>query len=402
MAATWTPSNATTLYDRARVGQLSLVSAEIQLLALPFTRFRKLASLVNTLEAQIEDGGDSPEVNRLLLEALRAGILHQVDASAAEPVLRAIERFEAGESERWEQVREGTLPEVQGSLEEQLAERLRVGADYVERDDMLEGRLNLMAGVEAWLQAWELLKALVGAELQSLESVQDAYPEIETVLTEWISDFTFTLGVAAVENHDYRDRRLRFVREALERFPNEDPDVLIDLESAKAASLWALGERNEAETTYVELVKRFPDFAWAAINWAAEYWVWDDRPCEFEKAELILTRALARPKLKNRADLLEHLGDLYRAWDKPELVARFEEEYELAAARERREELEREEDEFEAHDAHGDYLPLKAATPLRMVAKIGRNAPCWCGSGKKYKKCHLISDESGLTSPPVS
>ena len=20
--------------------------------------------------------------------------------------------------------------------------------------------------------------------------------------------------------------------------------------------------------------------------------------------------------------------------------------------------------------------------------KIGRNAPCWCGSGKKYKKCH--------------
>lgn len=21
--------------------------------------------------------------------------------------------------------------------------------------------------------------------------------------------------------------------------------------------------------------------------------------------------------------------------------------------------------------------------------KIGRNQPCWCGSGKKYKKCHL-------------
>jgi uncharacterized protein YecA (UPF0149 family) len=20
---------------------------------------------------------------------------------------------------------------------------------------------------------------------------------------------------------------------------------------------------------------------------------------------------------------------------------------------------------------------------------VGRNAPCWCGSGKKYKKCHL-------------
>jgi hypothetical protein len=25
--------------------------------------------------------------------------------------------------------------------------------------------------------------------------------------------------------------------------------------------------------------------------------------------------------------------------------------------------------------------------------KLGRNAPCWCGSGKKYKKCHLPLEE---------
>lgn len=28
--------------------------------------------------------------------------------------------------------------------------------------------------------------------------------------------------------------------------------------------------------------------------------------------------------------------------------------------------------------------------------KPGRNDPCWCGSGKKYKKCHLDSDTEGL------
>lgn len=27
--------------------------------------------------------------------------------------------------------------------------------------------------------------------------------------------------------------------------------------------------------------------------------------------------------------------------------------------------------------------------------KLGRNAPCWCGSGKKYKKCHLEADLAG-------
>ncbi len=25
--------------------------------------------------------------------------------------------------------------------------------------------------------------------------------------------------------------------------------------------------------------------------------------------------------------------------------------------------------------------------------RLGRNDPCWCGSGLKYKQCHLRSDE---------
>jgi uncharacterized protein YecA (UPF0149 family) len=31
-----------------------------------------------------------------------------------------------------------------------------------------------------------------------------------------------------------------------------------------------------------------------------------------------------------------------------------------------------------------------AASPqtVRGGPKIGRNDPCWCGSGKKYKRCH--------------
>lgn len=28
------------------------------------------------------------------------------------------------------------------------------------------------------------------------------------------------------------------------------------------------------------------------------------------------------------------------------------------------------------------------ATPARSGPKIGRNDPCWCGSGRKFKKCH--------------
>jgi SEC-C motif len=31
--------------------------------------------------------------------------------------------------------------------------------------------------------------------------------------------------------------------------------------------------------------------------------------------------------------------------------------------------------------------------PSQPNRKLGRNDPCWCGSGKKYKNCHLREDD---------
>jgi preprotein translocase subunit SecA len=33
-------------------------------------------------------------------------------------------------------------------------------------------------------------------------------------------------------------------------------------------------------------------------------------------------------------------------------------------------------------------LDAKVETVHRQAPKVGRNDPCPCGSGKKYKKCH--------------
>jgi preprotein translocase subunit SecA len=32
--------------------------------------------------------------------------------------------------------------------------------------------------------------------------------------------------------------------------------------------------------------------------------------------------------------------------------------------------------------------------PVRVATKLGRNDPCWCGSGKKYKLCHYKEDRA--------
>ena len=38
--------------------------------------------------------------------------------------------------------------------------------------------------------------------------------------------------------------------------------------------------------------------------------------------------------------------------------------------------------------SHLSAPPQKIRQPMRADKKIGRNEPCPCGSGKKYKKCH--------------
>jgi hypothetical protein len=41
-------------------------------------------------------------------------------------------------------------------------------------------------------------------------------------------------------------------------------------------------------------------------------------------------------------------------------------------------------------DPEDEPAPITPQEPIRNTGpKLGRNDPCWCGSGKKYKKCHL-------------
>jgi preprotein translocase subunit SecA len=43
--------------------------------------------------------------------------------------------------------------------------------------------------------------------------------------------------------------------------------------------------------------------------------------------------------------------------------------------------------------APGAPAAAGAAAPVRTAPRVGRNDPCPCGSGKKYKKCHMLIDE---------
>ena len=54
-----------------------------------------------------------------------------------------------------------------------------------------------------------------------------------------------------------------------------------------------------------------------------------------------------------------------------------------------------------AKTTNQETLPDEKVEAARArLAGTGRNDPCVCGSGKKYKKCHLADDEAAALAPP--
>jgi hypothetical protein len=46
-----------------------------------------------------------------------------------------------------------------------------------------------------------------------------------------------------------------------------------------------------------------------------------------------------------------------------------------------------------SHRVNAPPVPREIAAPIRKTEyRPARNGICWCGSGKKYKKCHMASD----------
>ncbi len=73
---------------------------------------------------------------------------------------------------------------------------------------------------------------------------------------------------------------------------------------------------------------------------------------------------------------------------------RLQRETDIEAEREKRRRQVRRLSLVHGEQAKSEEAP-KAKPLRRKQEKVGRNDPCWCGSGKKYKKCHGKGEESG-------
>ena len=202
MSKSFNFSNQSTRYDRARVTQLGPIRESIQRLRLPILSMRKLIGILNAVEVQIETGGDSPEVNARLLDALRVAVRHQVDEHTARPVLGAIDVFAQAEARRGDQVVAGTLPPIELTPDEQLDELMQEGYALMQANQRA-------AACDRWLETWELIKQLAGPKLRSSTAFDNAHPGMQQLVFNWCSDLEMELGNAGFDNPIYHEHRYR-------------------------------------------------------------------------------------------------------------------------------------------------------------------------------------------------
>jgi tetratricopeptide (TPR) repeat protein len=147
-----------------------------------------------------------------------------------------------------------------------------------------------------------------------------------------------------------------------------------------ATILAEAGRREEALERIAKNLERFPDDAWIVIKAGQAYQTLK----ETDKALALYNRAyrMTSPLSYDRDGVLERLVPLLRELGRDdEADALIESEENAEKARKERYQ------KYEREETHTPALVDKQKPMPVTASKIGRNEPCPCGSGKKYKKC---------------
>jgi tetratricopeptide (TPR) repeat protein len=223
----------------------------------------------------------------------------------------------------------------------------------------LQGSGGAVAACHIWLEAWrDVLGLLDKGGLPSIHAFDQRFRGSQS-LFNWIQDLEDELWNAGLEDRQFLTARIAVCEEGLRRFPAEDELMTENRRRALAESYFELGESDTAETLYRDWLQADPRWGWGWIGWSDGYGFLR-KVRDWPRAEQILREGLAVDQVRDRPDILERLADVCTKQGRK------------GEATELRKQAKRE--------------SAVAATRVTKP-KIGRNEPCPCGSGKKFKKC---------------
>jgi tetratricopeptide (TPR) repeat protein len=279
---------------------------------------------------------------------------------------------------------------------EMLDDRIQAGYDLLEQGESV-------AACRIWLEAWaDALRLLDKAGTQSIEAFDNRFRGTQS-LFNWIQDLEDELWNAGQRDRQFLAARIAVCEEGLRRFAADDALLTENRRRALAESYFALGETGKAEALYREWLQADPAWGWGWIGWSDCYRFGRPEGQDLARAEQLLRQGLAVAGVRDRHDLADRLADLYDELGRAEEaqgVRRQAEESLPAITRTHEVRLDGNVLREKATVTFGgEGLPLselpKVAARLGSSPppgtlssqKVGRNDPCPCGSGKKFKKC---------------
>ncbi len=270
---------------------------------------------------------------------------------------------------------------------------------------------NESACAALWLDAWsDVLRLCDTTGIGSIEEFDDRFPMTQS-LYNWSQDFETALWNAGLRDRELLAARIDVCEEALRRFPHEDQLMTENRRRALAESYFEVGMTAKAEELFQSWLAADPSWGWGWIGWADCYTLGTGKPKNYGRAEELLRRGYSAPDVRDRDYIAERLQDLCKETGRLREAREFGQQARQLQRKapmvtvSRRLDLTDHDDgpaavrETTTMDFGSDGLPLdqfpgvvralktqSPGTPAQS-AKVGRNSPCPCGSGKKFKKC---------------
>ncbi|MBU7006588.1 YecA family protein [Phosphitispora fastidiosa] len=239
-------------------------------------------------------------------------------------------------------------------------EKIASGYQYFSSDETAKA-------CDVLLDAWEDIKAIMAEDqVRDLTELEEKY-QWTGFLFNYVQDLEEQLHNACTENEQYLPKRIRYCEELLKVCGDKDELLIENTRRAIAESHYALGNEQECNRLYSKWLTSDPTWGWGYIGWSDCYHYGTKKmAANYVKAEEIISKALEEKDVKDRADVVDRAIEIYDVLENKQKVAELKKELvELTRT---------------ARSKAAVNVPVN-------VIKIGRNDPCPCGSGKKYKKC---------------
>ncbi len=165
-------------------------------------------------------------------------------------------------------------------------------------------------GARTWLRAWsEVMQLCETTGIHSISEFDDRFPLTQS-LYNWSQDLELALWNIGLDDPAIMRARIALCAQALEWFPAEDSLMTENRRHALAQSWYAVGDAAQGEKLFQRWMEADPGWGWGWIGWSDCRRGWRERPGDVARAEEILRRGYAIPRVRDRADIAERLEQL--------------------------------------------------------------------------------------------